>query len=38
MMVKVAGLQDLPRGARKKIKVEDHNVLLLNHNGQTYGC
>jgi nitrite reductase/ring-hydroxylating ferredoxin subunit len=36
MMVKVAELKDLPRGARKKIKVEDHNVLLLNHNGEIY--
>jgi nitrite reductase/ring-hydroxylating ferredoxin subunit len=36
MMVKVAELQDLPRGARKKIKVESHNLLLLNHNGQIY--
>jgi len=36
MMVKVAELQDLPRGARKKAKVGGHNVLLLNHNGQIY--
>ncbi len=36
MMVKVAKLQDLPDGARKKIAVEGHNVLLLNHNGKIY--
>jgi nitrite reductase/ring-hydroxylating ferredoxin subunit len=36
MMVTVAKPQDLPRGARKTIKVEGHNVLLLNHNGQIY--
>jgi len=36
MMVKVAELKDLPPGSRKKIRVEGHNVLLLNHNGEIY--
>ncbi len=36
MTIPVAEITDLPRGARKKIKVAGQNVLLLNHNGQIY--
>jgi nitrite reductase/ring-hydroxylating ferredoxin subunit len=35
-MTPVAKITDLPRGARKKIKVAGQNVLLLNNNGQIY--
>jgi nitrite reductase/ring-hydroxylating ferredoxin subunit len=36
MAIQVAEIMDLPRGARKKIKVAGQNVLLLNHNGPIY--
>lgn len=36
MSVQVANLQEIPAGARKKVSVQGHELILLNHNGTIY--